>query len=232
VTCRQLVEGRDGVAVTSARRAGDERERRLRGLDAFAVGHAPEESHELGKPRPREDEGLAARPDRRKHLRQVRRAEDEDEVGRRLLDQLQEGVEGGIGQLVRLVEDVDLVAALDRLEDDPLADLADVVDATLRRCVHLDHVEGGAARDRDTCVAHAVGIRRRALGAVERLGEDAGQRRLTGSARAREEVRLAHLPCRDRVPQGADDGLLAHHFVEVLRAIFAVKRGHAARLRF
>ena len=39
---------------------------------------------------------------------------------------------------MRLVEDVDLVAALDRLEDDAVADLADVVDAALRRGVHLD----------------------------------------------------------------------------------------------
>ena len=77
------------------------------------------------------------------HLRHVGRAEDEDEVGRRLLDQLQERVEGGIRQLVRLVEDVDLVAPLDRLEHNTLADLADVVDPTLRSCIHLDHVQRG-----------------------------------------------------------------------------------------
>ena len=45
---------------------------------------------------------------------------------------------------MRLVEDVDLVAALDRLQDDALADLADVVDPALRGRVHLDHVERGA----------------------------------------------------------------------------------------
>jgi hypothetical protein len=36
-------------------------------------------------------------------------------VRRRLLDQLQERVEGGVRELVRLVEDVDLLTALDRL---------------------------------------------------------------------------------------------------------------------
>ena len=61
----------------------------------------------------------------------VRRAEDEDEVGRRLLDQLEERVEGSIRELVRLVEDVDLVAPLDRLQDDTFANLTDVVDPTL-----------------------------------------------------------------------------------------------------
>jgi hypothetical protein len=42
---------------------------------------------------------------------------------------------------VRLVEDVDLVPALDRLQHHALADLADVVDAALGRGVHLDDVE-------------------------------------------------------------------------------------------
>ena len=79
---------------------------------------------------------------------EIRRAEDEEQVGWRLLDQLQQRVPGLRGQLVRLVDDVDLVAALDGLEHDALADLADVVDSALRRGVHLDHVERGAVRDR------------------------------------------------------------------------------------
>jgi hypothetical protein len=62
-------------------------------------------------------------------------------VRRRLFDQLQEGVERLPRQLVGLVEDVDLPAALDRLEDDTLADLPDVVDPALASRVHLDHVE-------------------------------------------------------------------------------------------
>ena len=125
---------------------GDQRERRVRHLDPLAVGDPAQHAHELRQPRPLEDEGLAARADGREHLPEVGRAEDEDEVRRRLLDQLQQGVEGGVRELVRLVEDVDLVAALDRLQDDALADLADVVDAALRRRVHLDHVERACRR--------------------------------------------------------------------------------------
>ena len=161
----------------------------------------------------------------RQHLLQLGRAEDEDEVGRRLLDQLQQRVEGGVRELVRLVEDVDLVAALDRLHDDALADLADVVDAALGGRVHLDDVERGSGRDRDARVARPVRVGRRPVGAVERLREDARERGLAGSARAGEEVRLAHVPGRDRVPQRADDRLLADHVVESLRSIFAVERG-------
>ena len=64
------------------------------------------------------------------------------------LDQLQERVEGGRRELVRLVEDVHLVTALDGLEDDVVADLAHVVDAALAGSVHLDHVERRARSDR------------------------------------------------------------------------------------
>ena len=156
----ELVEGRDRVAERAVGTACDQRERRVLRLDSLAVGDAPEQRDELGEPRPLEDERLAARPDGRDHLDEVGRAEDEEEVGRGLLDELEERVPGGVRQLMRLVEDVDLVAALDRLQDDALADLADVVDAALRGGVHLDDVERGAVRDRDARVARLVGRRR------------------------------------------------------------------------
>ena len=118
-----------------------ERERLVRHVDLLRVRDQAQFLHELREPRPLEDERLAARAHRRQHLGEIRGAEDEDEVRRRLLDQLQQRVPGGVGELVRLVEDVDLVAPFRRLEDDALADLADVVDAALRCGVHLDHVE-------------------------------------------------------------------------------------------
>src|SRR5439155_6506937 len=126
----------------------DQRECRVRHVEALAVRNPAQELYELRQARARERERLAARADGGQHLREIRRAEDEDEVGWRLLDQLQERVPRGIRELVRLVEDVDLRAALDRLQDDALADLPDVVDAALRRRVHLDDVERGAVRAR------------------------------------------------------------------------------------
>ena len=134
------------VAVGAATAARDERERLVGRVDPLGVRDLPQHLDEILQARPLEDERLAARTHGRQHLREVGRAEDEDEVRRGLLDELQERVPGGVRELVRLVEDVDLVAPLDRLEDDAVADLADVVDAALRRRVHLDHVEGGAAR--------------------------------------------------------------------------------------
>ena len=222
----ELVEGRDGVAEAAARAPGDEGESGVGHVDLLPVGDAAQELRELGEPRSREEKGLAAGANRREHLPEVGSAEDEDEVRGRLLDQLEEGVEGGLGELVRLVEDVDLVAALDRLEDHVLADLAHVVDPALARRVHLDDVERGAGCDRAAGVAGAVRLRGRALLAVERLGEDAGERGLPRAARAGEEVRLPHLVSLDRVLERADDRFLADDLVEVLRPVLPVERRH------
>ena len=156
----ELVERRDRVAERAARGARDQRERRVGDVDPLAVGDPAQHLHQVGEPRPLEDERLAARAHGRQHLLQLGRAEDEQQVRRRLLDQLQQRVPRGVGELVRLVEDVDLVLPLDRLQHDAVADVADVVDAALRRRVHLDHVERRAGRDRDARVAGAVRRRR------------------------------------------------------------------------
>ncbi len=144
----------------------------------------------------------------------------------RLLDQLEQRVERLLGELMRLVEDVDLHPPLDRLQHHALADLADVVDSALARRVHLDDVERRPRRDRPARVANAARLRRRPLLAVEALRDDAGQRRLARPARAGKEVRLPHLPALDRVAKRARRPLLADHLVEVLRPVLAVERGH------
>ena len=55
---------------------------------------------------------LAARQDGRRDLVELGRGEDEDHVRRRLLEGLEEGVEGLRGEHVDFVDDVDLVAAV------------------------------------------------------------------------------------------------------------------------
>ena len=233
VACRrrgQLVERRDRVAEAAAGAAGDERQGGIGRLDALAVGDDAKHSRQLTESWTLEAEGLTARADGREHLREIRRAEDEDEVRRRLLDQLQERVEGGVGELMRLVEDVDLVAPLDRLEDHVVADLADVVDPALGRRVHLDDVERRARRDRPAGVALAARRRRGPVHAVERLRDDSRHGRLPGPTRAGEQVRLPHLVSLDRVAQRAHDRLLTHHLVEVLGPVLPVERGHGSML--
>ncbi len=79
--------------------------------------------------------------------------------GGRLLDRLEERVPGVLGDLVRLVEDVDLASQLAGRVRQALAQLADGVDAAVARGVDLDQVQGRALADRDARIAR--GRRRR-----------------------------------------------------------------------
>ena len=56
------------------------------------LGDHPQPLQQVLQARALEHERLAARPDRPEHLREIGGAEDEDEVGRRLFDELQQRV--------------------------------------------------------------------------------------------------------------------------------------------
>ena len=157
---RELVEDRERVAVGARARARHEVQHGLGRVDLLGVAHAREHLHQLARPGPPEREALAARADRAQQLGRIRRAEHEDDVGRRLLERLQQRVRGVCRERVGLVQDVDLVAPLGRLLRDAFDDLADVVDAAVRRGVHLDHVERGRIMDAPADRAGAVGRRR------------------------------------------------------------------------
>ena len=150
------------------------------------------------------------------------RGEDELHVRRRLLERLEQRVEGRRRKHVHLVHDVELVAAARRrvlhVVDD---DLADLVDLRVRGGVELEHVQAVARGDLAAAVALAARLDRRALHAVERLREDARGRGLAGAARADEDVSLRQPVLLDRVLERARDVLLADDLVERLRAIFA-----------
>ena len=227
---RELVEDRERVAIGAGAGARDQVQHGLGRLDLLGLAHAREHLHELAGARTPEREALAARADRAQELRRIRRAEHEDDVGRGLLERLQQRVRRIRRERVGLVQDVDLVAALGRLLRDALHDLADVVDAAVRRRVHLDHVERRAVVDPQADLARAVGRRGRPVLAVERLREDLRERRLARAARAREEVRVRDAPLLDRAAERAHDVILAHHVRERARSVGAIERSHGGSL--
>ena len=145
------------------------------------------------------------------------------EVGR-LLERLEERVPGVLRDLVGLVEDVDLAPKVGRGVIDPLAELADRVDAAVRRGVDLDEVERPALADRDAGLAGVAGIAVLEVRAVERLGEDPRERGLAGAARPDEEDRVRDPAGADGVPEGFDDGLLADDLGEGLGSPASVER--------
>ena len=166
---------------------------------------------------------LAAREDGVRDLVVLGRREDELHARRRLLERLQERVEGARGEHVDLVDDPHLEAVARRVVARALAQLAHLLDAVVGGAVDLLHVERGAGRDLHAggALAARLGGRPVALRAVEGLGQDARGGRLADAARAREQEGVADAAGGERVLQRARDGALAHDLVEGLGPPFA-----------
>ena len=225
-TADQLVEHAQRVTHRPGTGANHQRQRGRLDRDAL---RRTQRGHVIGQ-RLRRDQPervvMRPGPDRPDHLVRLGGREDELEVRRRLLDQLQQGVEALRGHHVRLVDDVDLVAALDRREERPLAQVARVVDTTVRGGVDLDHVDaaGAAAGQVRAGLADAARLGDRALLAVDRAGQDPGAGGLAAAARAGEQVGVVHPVVAQCVPQRNGDMVLPDHLGERLRAIPAVQR--------
>ena len=67
--------------------------------------------------------------------------QNEDNVGGRLFECLQESVEGRVGEHVDLVDDEYAVAPLGRSHHNLVDKLAHGVDAVVTRCIHLDDIQ-------------------------------------------------------------------------------------------
>ena len=231
----QLVEHRERVARAAAPGADDQRDRGL--LDGHALLLA--QLGEVAREQPRRDqpEGVVvgAGADRPDHLVGLGRGEDEPQVRRRLLDQLEQGVEALRGDHVGLVDDVDLVAAAHRREERLLAQVAGVVDATVGGRVDLDHVDRARAATRQVAAGVALPARvgDRALLAVERAREDARRGGLAAAARAREEVGVVDPVVGQGRAQGRRHVVLPDDLAEGLGPVAAVqgeRRLHAPTL--
>src|SRR5687768_15475657 len=117
---------------------------------------------------------------------------------------------------MRLVDDVDLVLTLGGREPHLLAQIAHLVDAPVARGVDLDEVEEASFADRDACRAGIARLAVRGLRAVDRLRDQTRDRGLADAARTGEKVGVSDLTGGDGIAEGADDVLLADHFVESL----------------
>ena len=235
----RLVEQRQRIAHRTFGRARDDAERLGLDLDAFLGGDIAEMLHQHVGLDAAQVEALAARQHRDRNLADLGGGEHELGVLRRLLQRLQEGVEGRRRQHVDFVDDVDLVARARRRIAHAVIDLADIVDAGVGRSVHLQHVHVPAFHDRLAVhaeVRHVDGRPlHRAVGllVVQGAGEDAGGGGLADPADAGEDPGLRNSPGLERVRDGADHGLLADQVLEAGGAVFAGENavGLVGRLR-
>ena len=144
--------------------------------------------------------------------------EDEHEVFRWLLDDLEQSVERLAGEAVDLVEDDDLVAVASGPVLEALGELSHLLDLGVGGGIDLDHVEIPTSGDLLTGLAFVARIGRRTALAIQRLGEHPGHRRLADSPDPGEEIRLGDPPLGESVLQCRDDRLLADDTREVLWA--------------
>ncbi len=170
-----------------------------------------------------EVEALAAGADGRGYLVRFRRREDEDDVRRRLLERLQEGIRGLGGEHVGFVEDVDLeVGATGRIADF-LAQVLDGIDAAVAGGVELDEVHGAAFAEGDAGVALVARLAILRVATVRRLGEETAGAGLAGAARAAKQVRMGYFFRRHSVAEGAHNGLLTRNLAEPLGTVLTIE---------
>ena len=228
----ELFERRERVAHAAACMACHDLQRLLVKAKAFLLAHVAQACLDVLVRDAMEVETLAAGKNGLENLLRVGGTQDEDDVRRRLLKGLEQGVERRGREHVHLVDDVDLVRAAHRRVVHRADDLfAHVVHARARSGVELVDVRVRARGDGLALGAGAVGDAAGvALGmrAQEGLGQDARHGGLARTARAAEQIRMRKAPLGDGVFERRDDMLLAHHGIKGERAVFSVERLHAA----
>ncbi len=214
---QHLLEQRLRVAQAALGLAGDQRDGLVGEGDLLACDGAAQLGDQGGEVDPAQVVALAARQHRGEDLVGIRGGEDELGVRRRLLQRLQQRIEGVRREHVDLVDDVDLEAALDRAMGDRLHQVAHLLDLRVRGTVDLEDVERDAVGDLLTGRAGVARLGRGAALAVERLGEDARGRGLAHATRPGEQEGVRDAAGGDRGLERARHVLLADHVCEALR---------------
>ena len=215
----ELIEERERIAHRALRLLPDERQRSVGDGDALGLRDLAKPRDDLPERNELEVVPLHAAQDGRRQLLRIGRREQELDVPGRLLERLEERIEGGTAEHVHFVDDVDLVAVSRGQILRRLAQGAHVVDAVVGSGVDLLDVDVVALRDLDARAALPARLGRGAFLAVERAGEDARGGRLPAAARAGEEEGVGHAAALERVRQGADDVLLPRQIGKALRAV-------------
>ena len=239
-----LVERADGVADRSLGFVRDEERGSLGEREAASLGVgllAPRDVHQPGRHlagwHAREVEALAARADGLGQLLRVGGREDEHQVGRRLLEGLEEGRKSVVRELVHFVDDHHPPPSAGGREAHLLAQRLDVGDAAVRGAVDLGDVERHPGRDLDTARAGVARIGAgRARGplpagcgcaaplAVQGLGEDPRRGGLAHPPGPGKQVGVGHPPALDGPREHASHVLLADHVGEHLRPVLERQR--------
>ena len=143
-----------------------------------------------------------------------RGGENENDMGRRLLQGFQQGVEGLVRKHVHFIDDIDFVLVFGGKVFDVLPELPDFVDPAVRGPVDFQHVDGNSIPDLLTGGAPVAGLRSGAFLAVESFGKDSGYRCLPDAAGSGKKVRMGHPSRGNGILQSLGDRPLPHDLLK------------------
>ncbi len=222
----QLVEHRERIADRARPRPDNQRQDCGLDLDPFRFTKLRQVVPEDSRGHQAEGVVVGTRADGADDLVRLGRREDELDVRRRLLDQLQQGVETLGRDHVGLVDDVDLVATRHRGEEGPFAQVTSIVHTAVTGRVDLDHVDAAraAAGQVPAGPTGPAGLGDRALLAVQCASENPGRGRLAAAAGTREQVGVVDPVVGQRPLQRLGDVGLADDVGEDVWAVAPVER--------
>ena len=218
-----LVEQRQRVAHAAVRHAGEQRSGVRLQVQVLLPGNKVQARGDRIDRDALEAVPLAAGEDRRRDLVQLRRREDEHEVRRRLLKDLQQGVERRGAEHMHLVDDIHALAHVGGGEHRLVAQGAHIVHAVVGRGVELDHVEDRPVVDAAAGGALIARIAVDRMLAVDCLGQNLGAGGLAGAARADEQVGMGQPSRLDLLFQRLGNMFLTDDVVKRLWPVFAVE---------
>ena len=217
----ELVQGGLGIPHAAVGSAGDGQQSVRIDRHLLLLRDPGQMLDDQGCGNPPQIEALTAAEDRRQHLLGIRGREEELHVRWRLLERLEQRVEGGRREHVHLVDDVDLELARGRGEFGGIPQFPDLVDTIVRGTVDLEHIEGTPLGDLLHPRVGIIELGAGTSGAVQRLGEDPSQGGLAGSPGTTEEVAMGDPPQSDGVGQGGGHVFLTHHIGKTLGTVFS-----------
>ena len=213
-----LVQEAQGVPHGAVRGLCDVAQGLLLHLHALLSGELPQPVRDGVDGDALEIISLAPGEDGDGELVHLRGGQDEDHIGGRLLQGLQQGVEGSCGQHMHLVDDVDLVLALRRGIGHFVYDFPYIVHAVVGGGVDLDYVHAGPCGDGTADAAFPAGALCRGVLAVHCPGQNLGHGGLARAAGAGEQIGMPDASCRQLVLQRGHDMVLAFYVRKGVRA--------------
>ena len=155
---------------------------------------------------------------------QLRGGQDEHQVGRRLLQNFQQRIEGRGGEHMHLVHDVHALADGRRRVSRLVPEGTDLVHPVVGGGVQFQHIQDGAVFNALAGRADVARVAIHRILAVHRPGQDFGAGGLPGPPGAGEQVGVGQPSRRYLAFQGLRDVFLSHDLVKGTGAPLAVKR--------